>query len=580
MSTARQYIHVGSTMFYQGGSRSLSEWEMAVKQLMDEGQFFLAYDLAKTALNQFPESVRLKQFAARALYQTGGIDEAKKILEPLCPELQPDEATLLRIYTTLSKALGLKTNTHPSQETLKTLGELFQEIGSAGDIQERPSSDEETLGLLARVYKDIWKRSDDPNDAHRSRDAYLRTFRVTGGYWTGINAATMSWLIGEEQLAKDLARQVLEVCEAALNEANSSEERYWIKATIGEANLLLKDEKKAIGAYQEATKLAGHKYAQIVSSLQQLNLMEKHGFSVPSELFDILKPPTVVIFAGHMIDREDRSVPRFPPHLETAVRSEIDHQLNKLDARIGYCSAACGSDILFIEAMQDRDAEVNIVLPFDMEDFIKKSVGYAGKHWVTRFRRAIKLANSVKYATEEQFLNDEILFAFGGQIFHGYAELRACTLETVPYLIAVWDGNPNKLDGGTADIVSRWPDKERLRIIQIDKLRSATSTPMPTNEKPDSIVLHEDSSLPRHSCKRVIKTILFADVVGYSKLEERHTPFYMYEFLERIADNLKDINAKPEFINTWGDAIFVVMDEATPMAEYALALRNAVCTTN
>lgn len=582
MSTARHYIHVGPTMFYQGGSRSLSEWEMTVKQLMDEGQFFLAYDLAKTALNQFPESIRLKQFAARALYQTGGIDEARKILEPLCPKLQPDKATLLRIYTKLRKALGLKTNTHPSKEALKAIGELFQEIGGAGDIRERPSPDEETLGLLARVYKDIWKRSGNPNDAHRSRDAYLRAFRMTGGYWTGINAATMSWLIGEEQLAQDLARQVLGVCQVALNNA-SEEERYWIKATIGEANLLLKDEEKAVGAYQEAEKLAGGKYAQIVSSLQQLKLMAKHGFCAPPELFDILKPPTVVIFAGHMIDREDRSVPRFPPDLETAVRIEIDQHLKKLDARIGYCSAACGSDILFIEAMADRDAEVNIVLPFDMEDFAKKSVEYAGERWLARFRRAIKLANSVKYVTEEQFLGDEILFAFGGQIFHGYAELRAHTLETTPYLIAVWDGDLNVVDGGTADIVSRWPDKERLQVIRIDKLRSAVPTPAPSSEKPDRIVLHKDSNPPPqapHPCKRVIKTILFADIVGYSKLEEKHTPFYMYEFLERIADNLKGINVKPEFINTWGDAIFVVMDEAMPMAEYALALRNAVCTTD
>ena len=63
-----------------------------------------------------------------------------------------------------------------------------------------------------------------------------------------------------------------------------------------------------------------------------------------------------------MIDAHDRPKPRFPPGIEGAVRDEMDAMLERLDAKIGYCSAANGGDHIFIEAMLDRGGEVDITL--------------------------------------------------------------------------------------------------------------------------------------------------------------------------------------------------------------------------
>ena len=414
---------------------------------------------------------------------------------------------------------------HPTSEVLDSLAGLLAEFDMATNAaQNAPDSDEETLGLLARVYKDSWRRSGAAEDGSRSRDIYLRSFLSLGGYWSGINAATMSWLLGDHSLAHHLAGKVLARC---LAEPRPAADRYWLMATVGEAQLLLGQEAEAITTYRQAVELAGHRHALIISSLQQLQLLAAHGFPVPGDLFGVLKSPSLVVFVGHMLDTPERTTPRFPPHLEDTVRREIDRRLDELDARIGYCSAACGSDLLFIEAMQERDAEVNIILPFAMDDFIQTSVAHAGPRWVARFHRALKLANSVKYVTEEPLLNDTILFRFMGRMFYGFGEIRARTLLTRPHLLTVWDGRPNGLAGGTADIIACWPDPTRLTVIPLNEIL-ASAPPGPVPEPAH----HLEDGTPRLPApatasspgRRLIKAMLFADIVGYSELRRKGPP--------------------------------------------------------
>ena len=45
-----------------------------------------------------------------------------------------------------------------------------------------------------------------------------------------------------------------------------------------------------------------------------------------------------------------------------------------MNAGIGFASAACGSDILFLEAMLARGGTIHIVLPWPAEEFVKTSV--------------------------------------------------------------------------------------------------------------------------------------------------------------------------------------------------------------
>lgn len=515
-----------------GFPSSQAEAETAVRRMLDQGQTFLAHDLTQKALRRFPDSVRLRQAVALALLRAGALAEAQVALEDLYPAPLRADAVPLR--------------------------------GGA-------EADEETLGLIARVYKDLWRRSGRPEDVRRARDAYTRGFEASRGVWTGINAATLSWIIGDRAQAAQVAGRVLDATEGAAPDAEA--DCYWHWATRGEALLLLGRETEAVAAYAVAASLAGRRYGAVAASRQQLQLLAAHGFPVPSRLFQALRPPSVVVFAGHMLDQPGRAVPRFPPSAEAAVRTQIVRHLDDMDARIGYCSAACGSDLLFVEAMQERGAEVNIVLPYAQEDFLEASVRYAGPRWVARFHRALEQAASVKYVTSESVCGDESVFALMGRMLLGFAALAAQPLQAEPVLLSVWDGRASALAGGTADIVSGWPDPARRRAIAL----GPAPRPGDASDRPPLPSALPLQTITPTAIRRQVKTLLFADVVGFSQLQEDRMPAFMFSFLERVAQHLPP---KSGFVNTWGDAIFVLMDDATHLAEYALALQEVVCDTD
>jgi adenylate cyclase len=80
-----------------------------------------------------------------------------------------------------------------------------------------------------------------------------------------------------------------------------------------------------------------------------------------------------------MIDTPNRQKERFPDSLESRVRAKIKTILeNKIKPDISYSGAACGADIIFIEEMLRLKKEVNIILPFAEDDYIRESVGIVG----------------------------------------------------------------------------------------------------------------------------------------------------------------------------------------------------------
>ena len=239
------------------------------------------------------------------------------------------------------------------------------------------------------------------------------------------------------------------------------------------------------------------------------------------------------------------------------MRAAIEAEIDRLDLRVGYSSAACGGDLLFIEAMLARGGEVNIVLPFAKADFIETSVRFAGEAWVERFERALEQANHVQYVTAERHLGDDRLFGFANRFMSGLALLRARSFSTEPWLIALWDGG-EAVAGGAGDAVGRWPFPHRLRVIGGAGGRAVAPT---AAEPPPS--------------SRAIKCLLFADFVGFSKLSEEDTPGFV-ELLRRVAARMEALGRKPEFLNTWGDAIFAVLGSAEEMVGYALDLRASL----
>jgi class 3 adenylate cyclase len=76
---------------------------------------------------------------------------------------------------------------------------------------------------------------------------------------------------------------------------------------------------------------------------------------------------------------------------------------------------------------------------------------------------------------------------------------------------------------------------------------------------------------------RVVRALLFADVRGFSKLTDDQYPRFDDSVMAAFADVLERTE-RVDSVNTWGDALRVVLDDAVSAARCALALQDAMAS--
>jgi class 3 adenylate cyclase len=301
----------------------------------------------------------------------------------------------------------------------------------------------------------------------------------------------------------------------------------------------------------------------------------------------LLPAADVVAFAGHMVDAPGRPQPRFPETIVPAVAEAIGAEVAALRDPIVFTSAACGADLLFVEAAQARGAEVNVVLPFDRDDFVRTSIAVGGEAWIARFETALARASRVIMATTEAYLGDDVLFEHAARLVEGLAILRAEQLETTPTLLCLLDAADATRVGGTQASVERWrktvgrphvidlctlrgdarerPAKARAESsIAKASRRHAQGVAAPRSDSPSSAVHCE-----AHGA-RTLRTMLFADFAGYSKLHDAVAPLFQERFLHIGAHLIDSFASPPQEAKTWGDALYAVFAEPQDGAEFAL----------
>lgn len=336
----------------------------------------------------------------------------------------------------------------------------------------RNPDDPETAGILGGIYKELFRKQQDSKYAILSRDTYIKNFEITKSYYTGINAASMSAIAGRARQGREIAKTVISLI------GNETED-FWELATLAEAYLLTKDRATSIEKYIKARQLAGTDWGKIISIYNQLWLLN-HYLPVPKEIQRIFSPPTVIAFIGHMIDHPSRSTPRFPQIIEKQVKESISSAIRTLNGGIGYCSLACGSDILFAEAMEEAGAELHIFIPFSKKDFIEASVRFAGASWIERFEHIVSKF-PVTYVTADNYDGHDDLFAFQCKIIFGSAMLRSLAYHQEPMLLTVHsEMDLKRKEGGTRDTIRLWPLNDRHININPDPFIPSGTVTNPT----------------------------------------------------------------------------------------------------
>jgi hypothetical protein len=159
----------------------------------------------------------------------------------------------------------------------------------------------------------------------------------------------------------------------------------------------------------------------------------------------------ILALAGRRVDPPDASIARFPLENTAAVRERIAALLTATQTSKLVCSAACGADLLGLEAARELALDCYIVLPFSKHRFRVTSVVDRPGEWGPLFDRAIERAEATGnlLTLDLPEANDASFLAVNRAILvraRAIARSMAQPLEAV----LVWDGQPRDAQDITA----------------------------------------------------------------------------------------------------------------------------------
>lgn len=412
---------------------------------------------------------------------------------------------------------------------------------------------EDALALRGRLLKDLATRATGQKriDMFRqSSQAYRLAYQLSDGYFSGINAATTSLLAGDEEDARELATAIGQRPDIA------NPKDYYAAASRAEAMLVGGEVEAATVLFAAARRRPDASPGNVASTARQVRLIADR-LSIPDDqcqrLLAAIRPSPVFHFCGHMF--------RTGWHVEEQLAQAIKSILDETGALIAYGPLACGADILIAEAVLARGGELHAVMPFAEEDFMTTSVRLGGPEWEARYIRARDAAASVTFATQIQHSDDDELFAYCSKLVMGLARLRAGVMQAEVFQLAVWDGRPANGVAGTAADCAEWERQGgKTRIISIPQDRPAL----------DAVTLAKPGNRPHWA----LRSILFADFAGFSRLEEDRLSQFLEVVMGRIAAVLDRHGDAVLTRNSWGDAAHVVIATPAEAAQIALEIQS------
>ena len=159
----------------------------------------------------------------------------------------------------------------------------------------------------------------------------------------------------------------------------------------------------------------------------------------------------IIALAGRRVDPPGAETPRFPPANVTTVQERIHRLLVEQQAQAVVCSAACGADLLALEAAGDLGIRRRIVLPYARDRFRATSVVDRPGDWGERFDRILDVVAASGDLVELGYAEGEDAAYLATN--HAILEQAAILAELAQQAIGaavVWDGASRGEDDVTA----------------------------------------------------------------------------------------------------------------------------------
>lgn len=488
-----------------------SDWIERVRAAERGGDLVAAYDLATAGLIEHPDSIDLRYLATRALARSGAINHAAETYERfrLARERNVDIASL-----------GAR---------------IAKDVALAA-----PAGKRKALLIAAAT-------------------AYTRIFSREPTHYPAVNAATLYLLAGDARRAGRYARYGLA---ASYRGADSTSlDRYYRLASRAEAALVLGDAALAREALRQSTHHLGTDFDAAATTRRQLRRVCQATGENPA-ILDVIRPPVVLHYSAPILGDDGR---QFDGRREQNVVDGITSYLSSRKFGFAYGSLSAGAEILCAEACLRAGVELNVVLPFNKEEYAATMVRPASLRWVRRFRTCLDRAKSVTLATADSYQGDNGLFTYASRLAMGVAILRAQHLGTAATHIRVESGGWEPDRDGYAANLRMWHahhhSSHRLGpAVTASVTRAAPKLVLPARRMPP----------------RFARAILFGDVKGFSRTPDYLIPVFQERLMGAIAATLKAYGRHVLYRNSWGDAIYAVIDEPIVAAECCLAIQDAI----
>ncbi|WP_158279371.1 Crp/Fnr family transcriptional regulator [Azospirillum humicireducens] len=320
--------------------------------------------------------------------------------------------------------------------------EALKRLRSHGLDHRHPDMD--IAALEPRILKDRCLATTDPEQRQRfaleSARLYEAIAKGGGNHYPAINAATMFLLGGDRSAAERWARWVLETTPPACH-------LFFDRASRAEAHLILGQLKQAADGYARAVTAPDATPGPVSTCRRQIRMIgEVLGIDI-APVLDKAVQGSVLHFSGHPVFPD-------PPGEVATVAQEIGQHLELLNVRWAFGSLAGSSEILFAEAMLDRQVELTVVLPCEVQEFIKRSIEPGGASWITRFHHCLDGAQRIIVLPWRR-LPPELANSWTDRVAMGLALHRAREMVApVHQLAAVSQGSVER--GRTALVMSQW----------------------------------------------------------------------------------------------------------------------------
>jgi hypothetical protein len=159
--------------------------------------------------------------------------------------------------------------------------------------------------------------------------------------------------------------------------------------------------------------------------------------------------PTVVAFAGQRIDADGAKAARFPFANVCAVRAAIGSSLERIAPSLLIASAACGADLMALEAATSRHIPMRIVLPFPPQRFRATSVVDRPnpEFWGRLYIKGAEQRGDVIVLHCSE--NDSGTYSAANKAIIDTASAASAAPSTRRVALLVWDGIPRGGDDTT-----------------------------------------------------------------------------------------------------------------------------------